>query len=90
LVVGLPAEPAFELGRVRRGLRDDRRLVVVPLEEGLFVSHGVDEVAVRAGHSSGSFTLDRYGHLYPEADAALRDRLDAFFAAPAEWDTKAW
>jgi hypothetical protein len=24
-----------------------------------------------------SFTLDRYGHLYPEADSALRDRLDA-------------
>ena len=24
-----------------------------------------------------SFTLDRYGHLYLEADAALRDRLDA-------------
>jgi integrase len=39
------------------------------------------EVAVRAGHSSVSFTLDRYGHLYPEADAALRDRLDALFTA---------
>jgi integrase len=33
------------------------------------------EVAVRAGHTSVSFTLDRYGHLYPEADATLRDRL---------------
>ena len=32
------------------------------------------EVAVRAGHTSVSFTLDRYGHLYPEADANLRDR----------------
>jgi hypothetical protein len=30
-----------------------------------------------AGHTSVSFTLDRYGHLYPEADTALRDRLDA-------------
>ena len=28
------------------------------------------EVAARAGHSSVSFTLDRYGHLYPESDAA--------------------
>jgi integrase len=37
------------------------------------------EVAVRAGHSSVSFTLDRYGHLYPESDASLRDRLDTFF-----------
>jgi DUF1365 family protein len=36
---------------------------------------------VRAGHSSVSFTLDRYGHLYPESDTALRDRLDAFFTA---------
>jgi hypothetical protein len=26
-----------------------------------------------------SFTLDRYGHLYPEADAALRERLDALY-----------
>jgi hypothetical protein len=30
-------------------------------------------------------TSDRYGHLYPEADAALRDRLDALYgtAQPA-------
>jgi hypothetical protein len=28
-----------------------------------------------------SFTLDRYGHLYPEADTALRDRLDALYVA---------
>jgi hypothetical protein len=28
-----------------------------------------------------SFTLDRYGHLYPESDAALRDRLDAIYSA---------
>jgi hypothetical protein len=26
-----------------------------------------------------SFTLDRYGHLHPESDAALRDRLDAIY-----------
>ena len=38
------------------------------------------EVAVRAGHTSVSFTLDRYGHLYPEADATLRDRLEALHA----------
>jgi integrase len=42
------------------------------------------EVAVRAGHSSVSFTLDRYGHLYPESDASLRDRLDTFFTAGQE------
>jgi hypothetical protein len=28
-----------------------------------------------------SFTLDRYGHLYPESDAALHDRLDAIYSA---------
>jgi hypothetical protein len=28
-----------------------------------------------------SFTLDRYGRLYPESDAALRDRLDAIYTA---------
>jgi hypothetical protein len=28
-----------------------------------------------------SFTLDRYGHLYPESDATLRDRLDAMYSA---------
>ena len=39
------------------------------------------EVAARAGHTSVSFTLDRYGHLYPESDAALRDRLDAIYTA---------
>ena len=34
------------------------------------------EVAVRAGHTSVSFTLDRHGHLYPESDTTLRDRLE--------------
>jgi hypothetical protein len=35
---------------------------------------------VRAGHTSVSFTLDRYGHLYPQADTRLRDRLDTLHA----------
>jgi integrase len=39
------------------------------------------EVSARAGHSSVSFTLDRYGHLYPEADTALRDRLDTLYGS---------
>jgi hypothetical protein len=42
------------------------------------------EVAARAGHTSVSFTLDRYGHLNPEADLALRDRLDAFHEAAGD------
>jgi hypothetical protein len=42
--------------------------------------HQPKEVAARAGHASVSFTLDRYGHLHPEADDALRARLDALLA----------
>jgi hypothetical protein len=38
-------------------------------------------VAVRAGHTSVSFTLDRYGHLFEGHDAKLRERLDAMDAA---------
>lgn len=34
------------------------------------------EVAVRAGHTSVSFTLDRYGHLFPSMDMALANRLE--------------
>jgi integrase len=47
----------------------------------LWIAAGANpkEVAARAGHSSVSFTLDRHGHLYPEADTALRDRLDALY-----------
>ena len=49
----------------------------------LWIAAGANpkEVAARAGHTSVSFTLDRYGHLYPESDAALRDRLDAIYSA---------
>ena len=38
----------------------------------LWIAAGANpkEVAARAGHTSVSFTLDRYGHLYPESDAA--------------------
>jgi integrase len=47
----------------------------------LWIAAGANpkEVAARAGHASVSFTLDRYGHLYPEADTVLRDRLDALY-----------
>jgi integrase len=45
---------------------------------------GPKEVAARAGHTSVSFTLDRYGHLYPEADLALRDRLDRIHDAAGD------
>jgi hypothetical protein len=45
---------------------------------------GPKEVAARAGHTSVSFTLDRYGHLYPEADRALREHLDRFHEAAGD------
>ena len=57
----------------------------------LWIAAGANpkEVSARAGHSSVSFTLDRYGHLYPEVDVALRDRLDALYgtAQPAPAST---
>ena len=39
------------------------------------------EVSVRAGHSSVAFTLDRYGHLYEDAEDEIPERLDALFNA---------
>ncbi len=42
------------------------------------------------GHTSVSFILDRYGHLYPESDAALRDRLDAIYPASQGAKTPPW
>src|SRR6266545_4525014 len=49
----------------------------------LWIAAGANpkEVSVRAGHTSVSFTMDRYGHLFPGQDAELRDRLDAMHAA---------
>jgi hypothetical protein len=42
------------------------------------------EVKDHLGHSSIRVTSDRYGHLYPEARAALADALDAVYRdAPA-------
>lgn len=45
----------------------------------LWIAAGANpkEIAVRAGHSSVVTVLDRYGHLYPEAEDRLSDALDA-------------
>jgi integrase len=63
----------------------DLRLTAV----ALWIAAGANpkEIAARAGHASVSFTLDRYGHLYPEADLTLRERLQAIYAASndASW-----
>ena len=62
------------------GLRiHDLRYTAVAL--WIAVGANPKEVAARAGHTSVSFTLDRYGHLNPEADTALRDRLDSLYVA---------
>jgi integrase len=52
----------------------------------LWIAAGANpkEVSVRAGHTSVSFTLDRYGHLFPGHDDELRDRLDAMHAEGLE------
>lgn len=39
------------------------------------------EVSTWAGHSTVAFTLDRYGHLYDDADDSMPDRLDALLDA---------
>ncbi len=48
----------------------------------LWVEAGVDakEVSVRAGHSSVTFTLDRYGHLYEDVEDEMPDSLDALLS----------
>jgi hypothetical protein len=40
------------------------------------------EIARRAGHSSVAFTLDQYGHLFPEVDTELSGRLSGLYEAP--------
>jgi integrase len=71
-----PATRAADLDGLR--IHDLRHTAVA-----LWIAAGANpkEVSTRAGHASVSFTLDRYGHLYPEADMALRDRLDAFYGS---------
>ena len=44
------------------------------------------EVSRRAGHSSVGFTLDKYGHLFPEADAELSGRLSGLYMVPKKAD----
>jgi integrase len=48
----------------------------------LWVAAGANpkEVSIRAGHSSVAFTLDRYGHLYEDAEDEIPDRLDALLS----------
>jgi integrase len=66
-----PAVQRAELGHVR--IHDLRHTAV-----SLWIAAGANpkQVAVRAGHTSVSVVLDRYGHLYPKHDDALVDALE--------------
>jgi integrase len=67
----VPALTAAGLGHLRP--HDLRHTAVA-----LWIAAGAHpkEVAVRAGHTSVSFTLDRYGHLFPGSETVLNDSLD--------------
>jgi integrase len=66
-----PAVEAAGLGPLRP--HDLRHTAVA-----LWIATGANplEVSRRAGHTSTAFTQDRYGHLFPEADGAVADRLE--------------
>lgn len=50
----------------------------------LWIAQGANpkQIAARAGHASVSFTLDRYGHLFPDADEELLARLEQVVVSP--------
>jgi hypothetical protein len=56
-------------------------VTVVSLPGRRAAGAGPKEVATRARHTSVQLNARRYGHLYPEADTALRDRMDARYVA---------
>jgi integrase len=71
-----PAIKAANLDGLR--LHDLRHTAVA-----LWIAAGANpkEIAVRAGHTSVVTVLDRYGHLYPEAEDRLSAELDAMASA---------
>jgi integrase len=66
-----PAVNAAELSPLR--IHDLRHTAV-----SLWIADGANpkQIAVMAGHTSVSVVLDRYGHLYPQQDDELMDRLE--------------
>jgi integrase len=70
--VWLPAVERADLGHLR--IHDLRHTAV-----SLWIAEGANpkQVAVRAGHTSVSVVLDRYGHLYPQHDDELVNALEA-------------
>ena len=76
-----PAVKAAKLGPLRP--HDLRHTAV-----SLWIASGADvkRVAARAGHASVSFTLDRYGHLYPDSEGDLMGALDKIGRGAADAD----
>ena len=64
--VGLPTFVADELAQ----------LASQPLDRDALVFQSAEGYAVRAGHTSVSVVLDRYGHLFPQHDDALLQALE--------------
>ena len=73
-----PAVDAAELSPLR--IHDLRHTAVA-----LWIAEGANpkQIAVMAGHTSVSVVLDRYGHLYPQQDDELMDRLERRIARGA-------
>jgi hypothetical protein len=69
--------PAIEAAGVVPLRKHDMRHTAV----ALWIASGmnVKEVSARAGHTSVSFTLDRYGHLFPSQDETAVARMDALY-----------
>jgi integrase len=69
---------AFKTACKRAGLPGLRIHSLRHTSVSLWIRAGVDLVRVKtwAGHSSSTFTVDRYGHLFPVDDAAILDRLN--------------
>ncbi len=47
----------------------------------------VKEIAVRAGHASVATVLDRYGHLLPDSDVELQERLEQMYTRSVDTPT---
>ncbi len=80
--------PALRRANIQGHVRvHDLRHTAVSL--AIMVGAHPKEIQARAGHSSITVTMDRYGHLFPGQDEALAARLDALIVAPTDdgWST---
>lgn len=73
-------KPAVERAKVAPLRIHDLRHTAV----AIWIAAGVSpkEIAVRAGHTSVSTVLDRYGHLLPSSDADFGERVGKMYVAP--------